>query len=152
SGGGFTLQSSDTLSVDFTQVSLVDGTNCTFAGSNAVTVEGQALNYTCGQPDVGLLGNLNVSNPQWTALRVRLAGSSPNFTVTSRDTVGVGNVIAQPHGAGPSPSPTPAPNQATSIQLPDGTTCQWAGNGAQPSFNGQRVNYNCGPAGNNANN
>jgi hypothetical protein len=72
--------------------------------------------------------------------------------VTSRDTVGVGNVIAQTHGAGPSPSPTPAPQQATSIQLPDGTICQWAGNGAQPVFNGQRVNYTCGSAPNNATN
>jgi hypothetical protein len=150
-GGGFTLQSSDTLSLDFVQATLVDGTNCTFAGSNAVTVEGQSLNYTCGQPDTGLLGTFNTSNPLWTALRVRLAGSSPNFSVTSRDTVGVGNVVGQTHGT-TSPTPTPVSQQATSIKLPDGTLCQWAGNGAQPVFNGQRVNYTCGSAPNNATN
>src|SRR5262252_9517847 len=54
SGGTFNLVSSDTLSLDFTQVTLVDGTNCTFAGSSPATVEGQPLNYTCGTPDVGL--------------------------------------------------------------------------------------------------
>ena len=38
---------------------------------------------------------------------------------------------------------------ATDIQLPSGALCEWAGSGATASFNGQRVNYNCGPASNN---
>src|SRR5262249_3758421 len=33
---------------------------------------------------------------------------------------------------------------ATTIQLPDGTTCNFAGTGATAVFNGQRVNYTCG--------
>src|SRR4029453_13739 len=37
----------------------------------------------------------------------------------------------------------PAAAQATSITLPDGTTCQFSGTGATITFNGMRANYTC---------
>src|SRR6478735_2395511 len=42
--------------------------------------------------------------------------------------------------------------QATGLQLPDGSQCQFVGNDTSPSFNGQRVNYNCGSAPDNGTN
>lgn len=44
--------------------------------------------------------------------------------------------------AGGSSAPTAAP-QATTLVLPDGTACAWAGEGATLAFDGKRVNYTC---------
>lgn len=44
--------------------------------------------------------------------------------------------------AGSSSMPADAP-QATTIVLPDGTKCAWAGTGATLAFDGKRVNYTC---------
>lgn len=37
----------------------------------------------------------------------------------------------------------PGPADPTTIILPDGSTCQWAGEGATLAFDGKRVNYTC---------
>jgi hypothetical protein len=158
SSGGYDLQSPATLTVDFSSVRLTDGSTCTWVGSNPVSVGGQPLNYTCGSSDVGLLGNINTSAPPWTANRVRLAGSSNNFQITSQETVTLTQVVSQTHSTSPAPTPSPspaptaAPTPATSITMPDGSVCQFAGTGATAVFNGQRVNYTCGTTSNNGTN
>jgi hypothetical protein len=126
------------------RVDLVDGSICTFAGDNAVVVGGQRVNFNCGSSTQSLLGDFNTSQPLWTADKVNLQGNPP--TVQSRQTLGIGGVTGATSGATPTPAltPTPTPAAATSIRLPDGTLCQWSGSGATVSFNGQRVNYNCG--------
>src|SRR4029453_15665426 len=101
-------------------------------------------NYTCGDPSIGLLGDFNSAQPLWTANKVVTTAGPSGPVVQSSATVGIANVTTANQTPGPAPSPTPTSAQATSIQLPDGTTCQFAGTGATAVFNGQRVNHTCG--------
>ncbi|MBO0882941.1 MAG: hypothetical protein J2P17_21910, partial [Mycobacterium sp.] len=115
SGGGFTLQSTQTINMTVANVTLVDGTTCAFAGSGAtMAINGERVNYTCGSPNVALTGDFNTSNPLWTANRVQWTGTPAAVTVTSQDTVGIANAIGQQTAPqpGPQPQPTPQPGPA----------------------------------------
>jgi hypothetical protein len=136
------ITAANTITVQISRVDLVDGTICPIASGGAtVVVNGQRLNYTCGSSNTGLLGNFNTSQPQWTANKVTLQGNPP--TIQSQANVGIRVLTTTSTAAGPTPTPQPT-TQATSIKLPDGTNCQFAGTGATAVFNGQRVNYTCG--------
>ena len=81
-----------------------------------------------------------LSPPLWSTDKVVLGA---NQAVQSTEQVEILNTQT---AAGTQPGPTPLPTEnATDIQLPSGALCEWAGSGATASFNGQRVNYNCGP-------
>jgi hypothetical protein len=112
---GPAVVSSTNLSVDFNRVTLLDGSTCLFAGTGAtIVVDGQRMNYTCGDPSIGLIGDFNTSQPLWTAEKVVMQpGSTTN--VQSRSTIGIGNVTSQTHSPtpGPTPTPTPAPSGQT---------------------------------------
>jgi hypothetical protein len=131
--GQATLRSSQTQSMVFNQAALVDGTLCTWQGgtSSTPTVENRPLNYTCGRPEEGLLGDFTTSQPLWTAVKVVLGSTS---TVQQRQTLGITSVAAS----------VPA-GQSTSFVLPDGTRCDYSVTTLGPtlSFNGQPANYTC---------
>ena len=118
-GGGFTLASTQNIDMLIANVNLVDGTNCAFAGTGAtIVVDQMRMNYTCGQPSIGLFGDFDTSNPLWTALRIATSGTPSNLTVTSRDTAGIRSVTGAPPPAGPAPAPQPTPAPAPAQPAP----------------------------------
>ncbi|HEY1294795.1 MAG TPA: hypothetical protein VGJ60_17080, partial [Chloroflexota bacterium] len=124
SGGGFTQQSSQTINMIIAHVDLVDGSTCAFAGTGAtLAINGQRVNYTCGSPNVALIGDFNTSQPLWTANRVNWTGTPAAVTVTSQDTPGIANAAGQSTTApqpGPQPTPQPGPGQPAPPQTRDG--------------------------------
>ena len=145
SGGNIT--SATQITVTMTRVQLADGSTCVLQTGATVTINGQRLNYTCGDPSIGILGDFNSSQPMWTANKVVTTAGANGPVVQSQQTVGVTSTLTSnqaPTGPTPTPQATATPTAATTIQLPDGTTCNFAGTGATAVFNGQRVNYTCG--------
>jgi hypothetical protein len=109
-GGGFTLAATESVTMQISRVDLVDASTCLFAGTGAtVVVNGQRMNYTCGQPNVGLIGSFNTSNPLWTAMRVYVAGPTSALTVTSQDQPGIRAATGQALSTQPAPPAPPQP-------------------------------------------
>src|SRR6266480_2721893 len=63
---GGTITSATQITVTMARVDLADGSTCVLTTGATVTVGGQRLNYTCGDPSIGLLGDFNSSQPLWT--------------------------------------------------------------------------------------
>lgn len=94
---GFVLDESSVMTILAAGVLLSDGTQCHFAGMGAtLAFDGERLNYTCGDPSIGLLGPLVQGEAgQWTASQVRLARKDGSFVIAEREVV----VIAAIQGA-----------------------------------------------------
>src|SRR4051794_21087547 len=54
---GANITSATQITVTMSRVDLADGSTCLLSTGATVTVEGKRLNYTCGDPSVGLLGD-----------------------------------------------------------------------------------------------
>lgn len=93
---GFALKSSQLITMDITRIELVDGTKCFFAGKGAtLAFEGKRLNYTCGRPDIGLIGDITTNDPLWTAEKVLLEWKPDGFAITSREVVKIKVVVGE---------------------------------------------------------
>lgn len=107
-----------------TEIVLQDGTICQHAGFGAtLAFDGQRLNYTCGGPELGILGDPVFTGEVATLELVRLSLGSGPATVSRRETV----ALTFGH-----------------VELEDGTRCAFAGRGATLAFEGRRLNYTCG--------
>jgi len=95
---------------------------CLFAGTGAtLAFEGKRLNFTCGSPEVGLLGDIVLSDAGWTIEKATIGSGDAGFELLSSEMV-----------------------LAEHIELADGTSCAFAGTGATLAFEGKRLNFSCG--------
>ncbi len=64
---------------------------CAFAGEGAtLAFEGERLNYTCGDPSVGLLGALKQGEAGlWTATKVILEHSDSGFAIAESEEMAI---------------------------------------------------------------
>lgn len=93
---GFALKSSQIITMDIARIELVDGMVCFNAGKGAtLAFEGKRLNYTCGQPDVALVGNIHADDPLWTAERVLLERKPDRWAVASSEVVKIEAVTGE---------------------------------------------------------
>lgn len=117
---GPTIVSSTQVEMDITRVNLLDGSTCSFAGNGAtISIDGLRLNYTCGDPSVGLFGDFNTSQPLWTAEKITFQQTASGPVAQSRATVGIGSVVgAVPSVVAPPPAPVPTPMPAPSSAPP----------------------------------
>lgn len=96
-------------------------TVCRFAGTGAtVAIEDKRANFTCGAPDVVLLGEMAPGFDGWFIEKATLTRSDSEFTVAESTQA----MVLQ-------------------IELEDGTRCDWAGSGATLAFDEKRVNFSC---------
>lgn len=89
---GFTLASSESLTLLAATLDLADGTQCAFAGQGAtLAFAGKRLNYTCGKPSteiVGILGDLTIgARGVITAEKVLIDRSASGSTVKTSSPV-----------------------------------------------------------------
>lgn len=92
---GSALKSSQTLSLDISQVELSDGSKCLFAGKGAtLAFDGKRLNHTCGAPDVGLIGDFDMTDSLWTVEKVTLERKDGAFAIRSSEKVTIKAVVA----------------------------------------------------------
>jgi hypothetical protein len=120
---GPAVVSATTLEMDFASVHLLDGSTCQSTGQGAgVDVGGERVNYTCGDPSVGLIGVFDTTQPLWLADRVTLQQSPTGPVVQSRSTVGLGEAVGTTPAAPPAPLPpvvAPPTGQAAPPQARD---------------------------------
>ncbi|MCB0130032.1 MAG: hypothetical protein KDD78_04260 [Caldilineaceae bacterium] len=121
---GFTLDDSQPAAGLITSLRLEDGTDCLWAGEGAtLAFDGKRLNYTCGSPELGIIGDLtDAGELQATGELATLVHGDDGFTVESS---------------------TMATALVTEIRLEDGLLCRFAGEGATLAFDGARLNYTC---------
>lgn len=88
---GFFLEDAQTLTFLAADLLLADGTQCNFAGMGAtLAFDGERLNYTCGDPSVGLLGPLVQGEAgSWTAGKVTLERKDGSFAIAGREEVAI---------------------------------------------------------------
>ncbi|MFN8632875.1 MAG: META domain-containing protein [Chloroflexota bacterium] len=90
----FVLASADTMSVPILELVLVNGERCLAAGQGAtLAFGGKRANYTCGSPEVVLLGDPATPSPHWTIERAALARGSDGFSVDSSAQTAIDMVI-----------------------------------------------------------
>jgi hypothetical protein len=105
-----TIVSTTNIQMDIVHVMLADGSTCNLAGNGAtIAVGNQRLNYTCGDPSTGLLGDFNTSQPLWTTQKVVLQQTSSGSSVQSQTTVGIVTAFGATPSAQPGPTATPTP-------------------------------------------
>ena len=94
---GFVLDASQEMTFLAAEITLADGTQCAFAGEGAtLAFEGERLNYTCGDPSIGLLGALTQGEAGvWTATKVTLEHSDSGFTIAESEEMAILSI----HGA-----------------------------------------------------
>jgi hypothetical protein len=57
---------------------------CLFAGTGAtLAFEGKRLNFTCGSPEVGLLGDIVLSDAGWTIEKAAIGRGDAGFELLS---------------------------------------------------------------------
>lgn len=121
---GFVLDNSEPVAGLATALTLEDGTTCLFAGEGAtLAFDGKRLNYTCGSPETGLIGDL-VDNGDNTvsAELAMLTRAGDQVEIESNE-----SVTARIDG----------------IDLESGMVCLHAGEGATLAFDGERLTYTC---------
>ena len=91
---GFELTDSAAVTFLISQITLADGTTCAFAGTGAtLAFDGERLNYTCGDPSVGLLGNLIPGEAgQWSATKAMLSRGDNGFELEETEEVSVARI------------------------------------------------------------
>jgi heat shock protein HslJ len=91
---GFVLDDAQMMTLLAARLLLADGSQCEFAGMGAtLAFDGERLNYTCGDPSVGLLGPLVQSEAgEWTASRVTLERKDGNFVIADREEVVISEI------------------------------------------------------------
>jgi heat shock protein HslJ len=106
------------------EIELPDGSLCQFAGTGAtLAFDGKRLNYTCGSPEVGLLGDpLPLGGTEWQVEKATIGREGDAFVLESSEVI---------------------PFTAWQVTLADGNLCLHAGFGATLGFDGQRLNYTC---------
>ena len=117
----FTAPASDMEEV-VTELETVDGMLiCQFVGTGAtIVVDDMRINFTCGTPDVVLLGEIEQQTDGWKIAQATLERNNGTFIATETNLV-----------------------QITHIELNDGTQCAWAGSGTTLAFDEKRVNFTC---------
>ena len=95
---GFELADSEALTFLAAEITLADGTTCDFAGTGAtLAFEGERLNYTCGDPSIGLLGDLVQGEAgQWSATRAMLSRGDDGFELEETEEVAITRIDAAP--------------------------------------------------------
>ncbi len=91
---GFELADSKEVTFLVAQVMLADGTTCAFAGTGAtLAFDGERLNYTCGDPSVGLLGELIQGEAgQWSATKATLVRGDDGFELEEKEEVAIARI------------------------------------------------------------
>jgi hypothetical protein len=86
SDAGFSLLSSEMVLVEYVELS--DGTLCAFAGTGAtLAFEGKRLNFTCGSPEVGLLGDVMLADKGWVIEKGVIEHGESGFRLVSSEQV-----------------------------------------------------------------
>ncbi|MEZ4674263.1 MAG: DUF4377 domain-containing protein [Caldilineaceae bacterium] len=96
-------------------------TECLFAGTGAtIAIDDKRASFTCGTPDVVLLGDVETGAEGWLIEKATLTRQNGTFTIAES-------------------------TQATIrfIELSDGRRCAWAGSGATLAVEGKRANFTC---------
>jgi hypothetical protein len=102
---------------------LPTGETCAWAGEGAtLAFEGKRLNYSCGSPELGLIGEVQLSADTVTVEKVNLQGNTNGFEIASSEIV---------------------TGRITRVTLASGEACAFAGTGATLASAGKRVNYTC---------
>jgi hypothetical protein len=92
---GFSLLSSQMVLID--GIELADGTLCAFAGMGAtLAFEGKRLNFTCGSPEVGLLGEVRLTEDGWAIEKAVIEHGDSGFTLLSSEEVLITALLATP--------------------------------------------------------
>ncbi len=96
-------------------------TECLFAGTGATTaIDDKRVNFTCGTPDVVLLGDVEPGADGWLIEKATLTRQNGTFTVAESTKATI-----------------------RFIELTDGRRCAWAGSGATLTVDDKRVNFTC---------
>ena len=69
------VTAANTRTINITRVNLEDGTVCGPATGAAISVGGERMNYTCGDPSVGLIGDIDTGPPLWSIEKVVLGAN-----------------------------------------------------------------------------
>jgi hypothetical protein len=102
---------------------LPTGETCAWAGEGAtLAFDGKRLNYTCGSAELGLIGEVQLSNENVTAEKVSLQRGANGFEIASSEIV-TGRIAR--------------------VTLDSGEACFFAGTGATLALEEKRVNYTC---------
>lgn len=147
---GTELASSEEVTFQLNELDLVDGSVCLHAGRGAtMAFEEGRLNWSCGEDAQGMYGVFGALQPgdddepgAYYAIKILFtstaSGFAPQTTFRVPVTTIVGSEVALTPGEIAMQQGTP-----TTIILPDGNECLWAGEGATLAFDGERVNYTC---------
>jgi len=94
---GFELLSSELVLVE--HIELADGTSCAFAGTGAtLAFEGKRLNFTCGSPEVGLLGEVTLGDEGWMIEEGTIERGESGFRLASSEPVLIAALLVSPLG------------------------------------------------------
>jgi len=94
---------------------------CLFAGTGAtISIDDKRANFTCGGPDVVLLGDVELGADGWMIEKATLERQDETFAATE-------SALAMIHF----------------VELADGRRCAWAGSGATLAVDDKRVNFTC---------
>jgi heat shock protein HslJ len=131
SEGGYTLEASTTATVRPVRIVVEGGPQCLFVGDAAtLTIDGKPLRYLCENARdhrLALIGGIvDAGASNWRVDKVRITAGTSGYTLADRKSVEF---------------------RLASISLTDGTICSFAGEGATLAFDGKRVNFTCGAAG-----
>jgi hypothetical protein len=95
SDAGFSLLSSEMVLIEYIELS--DGTLCAFAGTGAtLTFEGKRLNFTCGSPEVGLLGEVTLADQGWVIEKGLIEHGDSGFALVSSEQVAIAALSVAP--------------------------------------------------------
>jgi len=88
---GFFLEDAQTLTFLAAGLLLADGSQCDFAGMGAtLAFDGERLNYTCGDPSIGLLGPLVQGEAgNWTTSKVTLERKDSSFAIVGQEEIAI---------------------------------------------------------------
>ncbi len=91
---GFELADSEELTFLGAEITLANGTTCAFAGTGAtLAFDGERLTYTCGDPSIGLLGELMQGETgQWSATKATLSRGGDGFALEETEEVAVARI------------------------------------------------------------
>lgn len=159
---GTELASSEEVTFQLNELDLVDDSVCLHAGRGAtMAFEEGRLNWSCGEDTQGMYGAFGPLQHEegdapgaYYAIKILIgqndSGFYPQTTFRVPVTTIIGGEVTLTPGEAAAAMPgsdggglPPLPPDPTTIELPDGNTCLWAGEGATLAFDGERVNYTC---------
>jgi len=117
---GSAVQSSEMAVV--TQIELVDGTLCSFAGTGATLAFGdKRANFTCTpRGDVVLLGETTLSDRGWEIEKALLTSTDSGFTLQSSEMVPIAALVVPATTSAAAPAPVQATATSTFAPAPQG--------------------------------